>query len=113
MILKLDNHKAISLNQFYMMGHWAKRKKIADEVHSEIFWACREQKVKPIDKYPIRLEFKVGMKKMKDLDNVAIKLYIDGLRLAGILKDDNPHYIYSIHLEHYLGKSDWLKIICL
>lgn len=91
-ILFLDNHKALSWNNIYSGVHWAKRKKIADEIHELIWAVAKEQKLKKVKGQANITIFSTSPKPL-DSDNIASKVYIDGLKLAGYIVDDTPKYV--------------------
>lgn len=41
-----------------------------------------------------------------DLDNLSIKAVLDGLVLAGVLKDDSPQQIAEIHHRQSKGQQE-------
>ncbi len=88
---------APSLNTWYAGQHWSKRKKIADAFHRAIFVVCKQEKIKPITQYPVKITTRSFYKQKRKLDTVNCvtnnKLAEDGLVRAGILKDDTPQYV--------------------
>ena len=86
-----------SLNVFYSGRHWAIRKALADEWHNAVWVICKKQKIKKITEFPVDIitQTYYKSKRERDTDNtiLAPKLICDGLKLAGIIPDDNPKYI--------------------
>lgn len=98
---------APSLNKWYAGGHWSIRKKTATLWHTEVIWACKLAKIKPIIKFPVKITthsfFKT--KRRRDVSNTATapKLIEDGLVEAGIMPDDNLEYVVSHTLLMTIG----------
>ena len=80
--------------KFYSGTHWSKRSNIAHDVHWLVKVAVMAHK--PIDPFAGRVDIVcVGYYsgKRDDPDNLCDKLYIDGLRHAGVIKNDSAVYI--------------------
>ncbi|MCG3203945.1 MAG: hypothetical protein KCHDKBKB_00622 [Elusimicrobia bacterium] len=105
----LDNHKTISWNKLYSQNHWIYRKKLAEEIHTLIWIATKQQKIKPVKTCSIVLE--AYKTRTIDPDNICAKLYIDGLKESKIIIDDTPQYIYSVVTKSIKAKEDCLKIV--
>jgi len=101
--------KLPSYNKFYAGIHWAKRKKIADEWHERVFYECKAQKIKPINN-PVFIEFDIKFSGAGDADNFCLKVLIDGLVKAKILRGDDYRFVrgYMVNLEKVKA---WGKII--
>lgn len=97
MILVLHD-KIPSWNELYSQKHWSKRYDLANSWKTTIFWECKEQGLQPVKTYPITL--KITSNQRCDLDNLCVKLVIDGLKLAGIIDDDDPKHIDMITIIH-------------
>lgn len=106
----LNNHKAISLNQIYQMGHWSKRKELADLIHALVRIECINQKITPVKKYPVKIKVIAYLKRPIDCSNVNIKLYEDGLKIAGTIKDDSPTFVNSVEAVSKKAKGNSLVI---
>ena len=89
-----------SLNLWYAGIHWSKRKKLVDLWHTMVKIYVNNNKVKPVEKYPVCIISQTFLKskRSRDTDNgiLANKICCDGLVLVGILKDDTPEYV----IEH-------------
>jgi Holliday junction resolvase RusA-like endonuclease len=103
------NEPFISANLFYSGVHWSKRKKVADYWHELVYLSCLEQKIKPVKSYPITINYACLVKnKRRDIDNImaTIKLINDGLKYAGIIKDDSISYVNEINIKVIAGNKD-------
>ena len=98
-IICIPDHKAVGWN-FYIhkTGHWARRGEVSNTIHQLVMAYVNSQKIKPID-YRVNITITAHSNKPLDPDNIAAKLYIDGLVLSGILKDDSRKYIGRVTLE--------------
>ena len=78
-------------------SHWAVRKKTVDTAHALV----REKLAPPVPRIGpvvIHIHFYLGDRRRRDLDNLmgACKPYIDGLVLAGLLRDDGMECVPRI-----------------
>ena len=97
MIIEIDNFKCPSLNILYAGVHWAKRKKMVDEIHQLVYYqAINKEKFNQ----PVKISYEIHYKgkRRHDPDNAAIKIFTDGLVLAGVLKDDSLKEIKEISI---------------
>lgn len=90
--LVLDNHRVISWNTLYSGVHWATRKRLVDEIHQLIFHEALLQGIEPC-KGKADLSLVAYQKRPIDSDNICNKIYIDGLKIAGYLKDDTTKFL--------------------
>ena len=95
--------KCPSWNDMYAGRHWSLRKKIADEIHSLVKYAVYRKNKETFKK--CRIEFVICYKgnRRHDPDNCNIKLFIDGLVVAGIIPDDNSKVIKEITIKCHTG----------
>jgi hypothetical protein len=111
MELLIRDHKAISWNQLYEQGHWTKRKRLADQIHKLVWAEVKAAKLKPIDgKVEIEIVAQFKTKRLRDVDNICSKLYVDGLKLAKVIKDDHFKIVTKITKSIVIGSSNQLKI---
>lgn len=97
------------MNSFYSSMFWAKRKKLADLFHEEIYWQVKEQKIPKVKEYPVKISYKFFLSgRLPDVDNVAVKLVNDGLRYAGVLENDSPKFIKEITVSVEKGDDSVL-----
>ena len=71
--------------------HWSKYYKMQQDTVNLIYYYLKAQKVKPVEKYPIRIEFSYFCaNKRRDCDNLASskKFILDALVKAGVLRND-------------------------
>lgn len=103
----IDNFKCPSWNTLYSSKHWTVRKKMADEIHQLVFYSVKQQikNIKPFEK-KVKIIFEIHYKdnRRHDPDNAAIKLILDGLVLAGLLKDDSTKEIKEISIRMKKGQ---------
>ena len=106
------NLKAVSQNAYNNL-HWAVKGDLKKEFEHAIFFKSKSDKLKPITKYPITIEylFCIGDGRKHDVDNYAItvKFINDGLRLAGVIEEDDMEHIDTVILKAKRDEQD--KII--
>ena len=111
--ITLPNHKAVSWNALYSSKHWTVRSKLAKRIHQEVFGAVFEVVLAPrLLHYPVDIILTAFYKdkKLRDSDNLASKVYIDGLK-GVLLEDDDYHYVRRVTTEVRVGqKEDKLEI---
>lgn len=103
----LDGDRPISWNQMYSGLHWSSRKELADTTHKLVWWTVKEQLPgASIFKNKVAITVRAYMNgRILDCDNVATKLYIDGLK--GILiEDDDLGYVGRVTAEVIRVKED-------
>jgi len=84
-----------STNQIHNK-HWTWRKERQDEIHAEVQTSVKEQKIKPIENYPIKITYHFFVKdKLLDITNLAgmCKVLEDGLRYCNIIEEDNIKFV--------------------
>jgi len=89
-----------SLNALYSGQHWAKRKKMAHDVHLLVREAVGQMR-EPMGVVKLVFTPIVGKGQRKlDLSNYgyAVKLIEDGLVHAGVIKDDTQEYVKGIEI---------------
>ncbi len=82
--------------------------KLKKEETERVYWECKEQGIKPIEKYPVTLRCIWYTKnERKDIDNVAFakKFILDGLVLAGVLIDDSRKYVAGLEDFFHVDKN--------
>lgn len=83
----------------------AKIKKTED---ARVFFACKNQRIKPVEVYPVFISFRWYSKSAKiDVDNVAFskKFILDGMVKAGVLVNDSRQYIAGFEDIFYIDKK--------
>lgn len=71
----------------------------------------KEQKLKPIEKYPIKLNCIWHVKYFRsDLDNKSLKSVLDQLQKSNILKNDNLKHINEINHKVLKDTHDYLEL---
>lgn len=87
-----------TLNAFFGSMDKYQRNRIVKQWHKAVYVVCKQQKIKPITKYPVDIQTTTYFKRKgskRDTSNcfAANKLVEDGLVRAGIIVDDNPKYV--------------------
>lgn len=113
MIIKLDIHPS-SINEINSLAtsHWKKLSDKKEEWERIIQIALLEQhpNYKQID-YPVEIYYYLyGLKSNRDIDNIYIKPFQDGLVKFGLFKDDNRNYIKKISVEYIESKKRYTEI---
>lgn len=96
----LQKERPISWNKYYSGMHWSERNDEALRVHDLVTLSAYEQlkakgKMK-VFKVPVNITVTVYFdKSLQDADNIASKLYIDGLKYL-LLTDDSPDWVRSV-----------------
>lgn len=107
----------ISTNQIYSGIHWAKRKKIKDDIFNLTRISCRE--IKQIESYPVEIVYRYHFSsRALDTLNCAFmsKMFEDSLCSLGVIKDDTPTYVSRAVIEVFAeakktnNKEDWVEI---
>jgi hypothetical protein len=101
--------KKVSTNKIYSGMHWRERQHLADLYHYSFL---PFKKLEPIKKFPIQLHFSFTMKRLLDASNCSFmaKMCEDSLVRIGILPDDTPKYVSSVHLYVTKGEDDTVNI---
>ena len=83
--------RALFPNQAGKKLHWAERSKLRHTAKEEAYFRALNKLDKPFEKAEIDIFVTAGDKRQRDLDGFVsvCKPWIDGLVLAGIIKDDN------------------------
>lgn len=90
----LSGVRPVSWNSIYASRHWAVRKAAADNAHAAVMAACSVPPVEPfVGRRVDILVYALFDKRPYDSDNIPAKLYIDGLRAAGVLDNDTIRYV--------------------
>lgn len=88
--------------------------KIKKEETERVYWACKEQKIKPFKgKLKEAIFTWIHKDKKKDLDNVefAQKWIWDGLVMAKVLKNDSQRYTPSIRSHwHVIENKEGVEL---
>lgn len=88
--------------------HWAAGGKLKKQATELVAWEAAIQHIKPVEKCHITIQcFEPDMR--RDSDNVqtgAVKPILDGLKMAGIIKDDSRKYVRVTMLPVELDKNN-------
>lgn len=113
-----------SLNDYLRIRNPRQRAALKRELDHRVAWAAKEAGVRPVKRFMVRIVW-FEPNARRDWDNVrsGIKFVLDGLKKAGIIKDDsqrylldtddgyghdksNPHILVQIYEE---GDQTWRK----
>lgn len=103
--ITLDGETPISLNKYYAGAHWSKRKRDAQAqqllVRSQI-----DPNIKPFD-VPVKIKFTIYYKdkRIRDIDNATVKMYIDGLK-PFVIHDDDWRYVEAVEKVYRYDKEN-------
>ena len=102
--------RLIGLNEYINMNRTHKNKGSNAKKNEEslINTYIMVSRLKPIEKYPIKLDIKWYEKdKRRDVDNItfAVKFILDALVKKGILIDDSRKYVTSISHDVLVDKK--------
>jgi len=91
----LEGEKPVSNNKFYAGMHWAKRKAIADEKH--LLVRSQIDAGKALFENPVHILMVVfaGDLRRRDIDNMNVKMYIDGL-VPHVIPEDDWRYVKAV-----------------
>lgn len=98
----LHGERPISWNKFYSGNHWTVRREEADRVHMLMRAAIDPT----ADQYrsPVHIHIIVYFdRRPMDADNIAAKLYIDGLK-PWLIRDDTPECVRSVTTSSRIDK---------
>lgn len=114
MTMELDC-KCPSWNDMYAGQHWSKRKKLAEEIHELVYFSILKEGKnfkETFDSCNIFFDIYFKGKRRRDPDNCNVKLFIDGLVMAGVIEDDNSDIIQEIAIRCRTGaEKDKIIII--
>ena len=99
------------LNQYIkaLNNHRFVGSKIKKEETERVYWECKEQKIKPITEFPVKIHYRwYSPNARKDIDNVAFskKFINDGMVMAGILPDDSRKYVSGFSDDFFIDKEN-------
>lgn len=85
-------------------SHWSKAAEAKKSEQERVIWAMKQAHIEPVD-YPIELAFNFYEKRqrngrMRDHDNIrggAVKVVLDAMKAAGIIKDDGPMFVRNTY----------------
>jgi len=92
----------------YSGKHWNYRSALANEIHGLVCELCNEQKLKPVKNYPVDIVITAYYKhrNRRDSGNVSNKEIIDGIVMAGVLKDDDTRFVRYVATRAIIGKKE-------
>ena len=106
-VIQLQGERPMSWNTFYSGKHWSVRKDEADRVHMLVASKCLDYT--PFTR-PVDIRFYVGFKNHpQDPDNIAVKLYIDGLK-GRVIVDDTFKQIRSVRVDAFKSALPFVTI---
>jgi Holliday junction resolvase RusA-like endonuclease len=104
----LEDERPHTWNKIYGgKWHWSDRREYVNAVHMLVDAAVRE--INPsVETYRTRVHIKVIAyfdKYPHDPDNIPAKLYIDGLRHAGVIENDTRKYVASVTMVSEIDRD--------
>ena len=106
--------KALFPNTAGKKLHWAQRSELRAIAKEEAYWLAYNKLDKPFERATIDIFVTAGDNRRRDLDGFvsAVKSYIDGIVLAGIIKDDNYFVVPRISITFQgVGKESVTIIV--
>lgn len=100
----LKGEKPMSWNQLYSGSHWSVRSNEALRVHKLVSYSMNP---KPKGAYVGRVGIVVKAyfeKRPYDCDNIATKIYVDGLK-GKVIVDDTPKYVSAVTAMSLVDKE--------
>ncbi len=94
--------------------HWAERSELRHTAKEEAYFRALNKLDKPFERATIEIFVTAGDKRQRDLDGFvsACKSWVDGLVLAGIIRDDNYLCIPRISITFQgVGKENVTLVI--
>jgi hypothetical protein len=95
-----------SLNNWYAGRHWTDRHKTKKELQSVILQALAKYPELKMKRFTIAYRYHNRF----DCDNTipAIKIFVDTMKVAGVILDDTPKYFtgFSVTFDNALQKSE-------
>ena len=108
-MVEITISKKLSTNQILRL-HYHKKTAYQNDMNNSVHVCCKEQKIEPITEYPMdfRYEFYL-LGNSLDTSNTSgmQKVIEDGLRYAGILKDDSRKFVGEITLVERDSKRNY------
>lgn len=101
----LYDETPISLNKYYAGAHWSKRKQDA-QTQQLLVRAQIDPNIKPFD-VPVKIKFAIYYKdkRIRDIDNATVKMYIDGLK-PFVIHDDDWRYVEAVEKVYRYDKAN-------
>ncbi|MCB0070310.1 MAG: hypothetical protein KDE20_02580 [Caldilineaceae bacterium] len=114
MRIVLDGQRAPSWNKFYAGMHWRERSQLTRAVQMAVRVALPEDVVEG-NGYPYQVPVDIEIHAHfaghpLDADNIAAKLYIDGLK-GWLIEDDTLRHVRSVRTVPHLAKQDRVEIL--
>jgi hypothetical protein len=97
----------ISCNEFNNM-HWSAKKRMRETFYEAIWYTCKKNGMQPI-RNNCRINFVFRNRFDADNNGDMVKMIVDGLRYAKIIKDDNKKYFTGYSVD--VGDQDYFEII--
>jgi len=109
MRITLPHYKMPSWNTLYAGKHWTVRQEMANYAHQSVMEALQGLKWKQY-KERVNITITAYLKRTIDPSNVCGKLVEDGLKMAGVIKDDTTFYIHQFATRVVKAKEDYTVI---
>jgi len=106
---KIKDPIIVSENK-YRVQHWATRNKTRESQMFQVYAGIGNYNIKPIENYPVKIQFELIKPRPIDCDNLVTKYLIDALVKYKIIKGDSPKYVNSVEIISKSGKPPLLII---
>ncbi len=106
--------KALFPNRAGKTMHWSERSELRSIAREEAYWMAYRKLEKPFEKATIEIFVTSADRRRRDLDGflTACKSWIDGLVLAGIIRDDNYYCVPKISISFFEAlREDTVQIV--
>lgn len=106
MIITIPGECPTSWNEFYSGRHWRIRRNEAERVHQMV--RANLDPNMPVYQLPVHIHVRAyfpNKRKQLDPDNIAAKLYIDGL-CGWLIADDTAQFVASVTTSSHLDREN-------
>lgn len=98
MVITIHDHQAVSWNVLYSQSHWTKRYELAQTIHTYMIASLPPGWKRFDETVDISITAYFKDSRLRDSDNVASKLYIDGLK-GRLILDDDTRFVRRVTTE--------------
>lgn len=107
-MIHIPDERPQSWNKSYAGQHWKDRGAEAKRVHYLVASFCPPDSVFEV---PVHILMRVSFNKRPlDVDNIAVKYYIDGLK-GRVISDDTLNQVQSVTVEAVRGDKAYVEIV--
>ena len=103
MKITIPNERPPTWNEMYAGVHWSERRETANAIHWKVLEAVAD--IEPVS-HPVCVTVTVFFERRPyDCDNIPAKLYVDGLKKARVIRDDNPGCVRQVTTVSRIDKN--------